>query len=654
MRGAFAFIASGLLLVTVGAIPVRGETYINSLAGALSPELRAIRREIKDIESQLAATPALTPTPPGEAWGFHSLPLTRSNQHVEILIELQRPEPIDGIALVPLHFTVAGHATEGYGFPGRFRVEALSSGKATVIADYTKEDFDDPGPYPVWIDAKRTAADGIRLVCTKPWRGSEGMGAVALAEIMILSRGRNIAIGSSVRTMPGGAGGPNWAPAKLIDGRTPLGLPIRVKASPSDGYLSQAAETADVHKWVQVDLGSTFSIDEVRLFPARPSIWGEHPNIGFPLRFTITGSETILFDARAEEFPAPAENIISFPVAGALARYVRLDVERIRARYAKRHILALGEIEVWSEGRNVARGKAVTARDAASSTAGPRWNPQFLTDGYDSRGEILPLDEWLRGLSMRGQLTRRLHHLQARHVAKMESVSTTFTHSAIVLTLGGLTAGGLAFWRARRLRTQQLQTLRAQLARDLHDDIGSNLGSIALMSAEARSRCSDETLGEDLESMEKIARETADAMRDMVWLMRAGESTVGDLVIRMRQAAQRILKRVDYAFELQESQDREKLPLEFCRHFLLAFKEALNNVSRHSDAGTATIRVWASRSRLAFEVRDDGRGFQTSHETSGLGLESLRSRANAVGGKFEVSSVPGSGTRIEFVCGEIV
>ncbi len=88
------------------------------------------------------------------------------------------------------------------------------------------------------------------------------------------------------------------------------------------------------------------------------------------------------------------------------------------------------------------------------------------------------------------------------------------------------------------------------------------------------------------------------------------------------------------------------------RHLLLFFKEALHNAVRHSGAGRVEIHLEVSDGRLLGEVADDGSGVDPAaveaapHDGSGRGLASLRYRADALGGRLEIDTAPGAGTRV--------
>src|SRR5687768_7210817 len=90
--------------------------------------------------------------------------------------------------------------------------------------------------------------------------------------------------------------------------------------------------------------------------------------------------------------------------------------------------------------------------------------------------------------------------------------------AALTLLLGGSLIG--AILNARRRRNIQLRELRRSLARDLHDDIGSSLGGIRLASQLAQSvEGTPDTVIRDLREIDQVAGETADSMRDIVWLL---------------------------------------------------------------------------------------------------------------------------------------
>jgi signal transduction histidine kinase len=75
-------------------------------------------------------------------------------------------------------------------------------------------------------------------------------------------------------------------------------------------------------------------------------------------------------------------------------------------------------------------------------------------------------------------------------------------------------------------------------------------------------------------------------------------------------------------------------------------REALSNVGRHAGAATCRVSLYRTEDGAVLEVDDDGRGFDPARPSAGHGLRNLRERAEALGGRAEITSAPGEGTRV--------
>jgi mono/diheme cytochrome c family protein len=158
--------------------------------------------------------------------------------------------------------------------------------------------------------------------------------------------------------------------------------------SPTNGYHSGIYPHPDVTVWVQVDLGSTVPLDEIRLMPARPTDFPDTPGFGFPARFRVevsddpnlARSEQVAADSHPDHLNVEDEPYIIRP-RGRSGRYIRVTATRLWKRSAD-YVFALGELEVISNGVNQALRAKVTSLD--SIEAG-RWSRANLVDGFDSR-----------------------------------------------------------------------------------------------------------------------------------------------------------------------------------------------------------------------------------------------------------------------------
>ncbi|HMG35898.1 MAG TPA: two-component regulator propeller domain-containing protein [Blastocatellia bacterium] len=219
---------------------------------------------------------------------------------------------------------------------------------------------------------------------------------------------------------------------------------------------------------------------------------------------------------------------------------------------------------------------------------------------------------------------------------------------AIVVELVGLMAYGLYRYRVRRLI--ELERVRTRIAADLHDDIGANLTKIGILSEVVRQQAKtlDGRMAEPLSSIARISRESVASMSDIVWAIKPGRDTLRDLTRRMREFAGEIFSNRNIEFELgaPASETYLKLGADVRRGVFLIFKEAVNNIVRHSDCDRADIDLRVEGSLLVLTVSDDGNGFDAMRETAGNGLPSMRSRAASIGGEVEISSREPSGTRV--------
>lgn len=198
--------------------------------------------------------------------------------------------------------------------------------------------------------------------------------------------------------------------------------------------------------------------------------------------------------------------------------------------------------------------------------------------------------------------------------------------------------------RARIARVLDLANMRTHIATDLHDDVGANLTRIALLSEVAQQTRPDGSL----ESIARIARESVGAMGDIVWAINPKRETLRDLIRRMRQHADEVftLRGVDLRFTAPAEAATQRLGMDVRRDLLLIFKEAVNNVTRHSECTVVDIDLRVAGSRLSLSVSDNGVGFDTSTESGGQGLMSMARRAQRLGATLAITSTAGTGTRV--------
>lgn len=205
---------------------------------------------------------------------------------------------------------------------------------------------------------------------------------------------------------------------------------------------------------------------------------------------------------------------------------------------------------------------------------------------------------------------------------------------------------GVAIQNARlhsRLRRIAVVEDRQRIARDLHDSVIQDLFAVGLSLQGVVAH-----LGESVETGKlNDAIDTLDSsvssLRRYIFELRDSRPPVTDLDQRLQSVVARMGAVYPAQVEL-EMEEIENGP--WVDDVVLLVTEALSNALRHSGADQVKVVVNQEEDNLVLEVSDNGAGFETVEDGKGLGLTSMRSRAEANGGTAEIRSIPGVGTRV--------
>lgn len=229
----------------------------------------------------------------------------------------------------------------------------------------------------------------------------------------------------------------------------------------------------------------------------------------------------------------------------------------------------------------------------------------------------------------------------------------------------GLVAGSVRWVTRRRFRRrmEQLERQRAvdrervRIAKDIHDDLGASLTRITLLSQSVRGEPGlPDAAGGDIDSIYATARELTRSMDEIVWAVNPRHDTLDSLVNYLGKFAQDFLSTGGIRCRLDAPVELPPIPVsaEIRHNLFLAFKEALNNVVRHSHASEVRIAFAPDAGRLRVAVVDNGSGPDALGDPSasrpggGNGVPNMRRRMEEVGGAFEIGPAAGSGTRVAF------
>ncbi|HVG09600.1 MAG TPA: two-component regulator propeller domain-containing protein, partial [Thermoanaerobaculia bacterium] len=212
-------------------------------------------------------------------------------------------------------------------------------------------------------------------------------------------------------------------------------------------------------------------------------------------------------------------------------------------------------------------------------------------------------------------------------------------------------AGGIAaLYRYRVSHLLALERMRTRIATDLHDDLGSSLSRISILSELARRRAQGDADGTRLVTdIGETAREMMDALGESIWAIDPRRDDLRSLATRIRRFAGDLLESRGIVWSLQAPADAEEIKLSPVerRQLYLIFKEALHNVARHSSAASVTMSLAVKGWRLTAIIRDDGKGFDEPAEgETRHGLGSMTARAADLKGRLTIESAAGHGTEV--------
>lgn len=199
-------------------------------------------------------------------------------------------------------------------------------------------------------------------------------------------------------------------------------------------------------------------------------------------------------------------------------------------------------------------------------------------------------------------------------------------------------------------KEQAVERERNRISRDMHDDLGSGLTKIAILSEVVKKQISEpEKAGEQLDKISTSSRELVDSLQDIIWILNPKNDTAENLSAYIREFALKFFESsgIEVVFAYPDAFPDLHISEEKRRNLFLSVKEALNNAMKYSNGTCVTIGLELTPAMIRFTVADNGRGFSPDDvRTFGNGLLNMRNRMEQTGGTAEVSSEPGAGTRV--------
>lgn len=191
---------------------------------------------------------------------------------------------------------------------------------------------------------------------------------------------------------------------------------------------------------------------------------------------------------------------------------------------------------------------------------------------------------------------------------------------------------------------------RNRISADMHDELGSGVTAIRLMSEIVKSKMKERTLPE-IEKISHSANELLNKMNTIIWTMTSSNDSVENLVAYIRSYAVEFFEStsIDCYFSMPASIPHKEISGEKRRNMFLSVKEALNNVLKHSQSSVVKINVTVS-DRLIIEIQDDGVGINMEKlRKFGNGLNNMKKRMISINGEFDIQNSEGTRTIFSLV-----
>lgn len=223
----------------------------------------------------------------------------------------------------------------------------------------------------------------------------------------------------------------------------------------------------------------------------------------------------------------------------------------------------------------------------------------------------------------------------------------------ITLIIAALFSLSYGFYRYRINELLKRQAMRNKIAQDLHDNIGSTLGSISVYSGVAKiyqQQGREQSLTDTLEKINTASVDMISDMSDIVWAINPANDNMQNILQRMESFAKPLLlaQHISFHFNFDERVKNVHPGMSKRKNFYLIFKEAINNAVKYAHCKNVWVDITFHPHSICMAIKDDGAGFNYNvtdeKNLSGNGLRNMKLRAAEMKGHFVIKSQPGKGT----------
>ncbi len=646
------------LLLAVGlimAFACRATPDTLDLEALSLPELE---QRLSDIDSELSQLARYNLRGGTGSLGYRSRTSSTPETAEWIRIDLVDTFTIDQVVLIPTLWRDSKTGVRAEGFPVEFQVLAGTDEQSQVVASYSEEDQLTPRIAPLAISFPPTEASWVRIEISSlsPNIGDQ-VYTLQLSEILVFSGMENVALQKNIKATNHRAKRGHQHQSYLTDGFGPY-LMDAATGKRSQTRLIRVTGGPQTPPTLTLDLKASYPVNQINLHTANVAL--SIPKVHFnswavPRHVRVSGAnkrdfsdETLLFEHEQRSI-YDIGPIIMQRFEQTRCRYIRvtiLDHHPVVSSGEGTDSIGFTEIEVLSEGRNVAIGSPIATSSNLSYDAETLIR---ISDGLNYYGQILPMRTWMNQLSRRHDLEAERPQVIAALNLRYERQRTNLHLLAWAVAL--LAAGTIvSILIGKVLRQRAIYQTRERIAADLHDELGANLHAIGLFGDLAKKEVAKAEAQEkwgkllryvdEVRSLTEYAGKTAQYTTNMLLAKELYEN----LPEEMKRTATRLLTDLEHEMSFTNSEDLQTLSPQRRLGLFLFYKECLTNIIRHSEATKVETRLTTDPKQICLVVSDNGIGLK---ETVGdIPPDSLKRRARLLKAKLTTQCPAEGGTQI--------
>lgn len=191
---------------------------------------------------------------------------------------------------------------------------------------------------------------------------------------------------------------------------------------------------------------------------------------------------------------------------------------------------------------------------------------------------------------------------------------------------------------------------RNRISKDLHDEVGSTLSSISILSHSSVKHLEDQYEKARLSEISSKARDAMQSISDIIWSVNPTNETLEKLIQRIIHYASETLEAIGAEFKINTTGDLSSfnIPVEQRKDLYLILKEILNNIAKYSHAKNVMLYVDINQQECKISITEDGIGFDVARAKEKIqcnGLKNVWARAKALSANISMQSEPGHGSK---------